>query len=195
VFHLNSLDQVGDGSGDYLVSARHLDAVLRIDRASGDLDWILGSLPPTAPNKSGAPRLAIVNDPLGGPRRPHDAQMSGNLLTLFDNRTDTGEPARAVAYEIDALAGTATLVWQIEQPDGLSSPGLGSNRVAADGSVLVDWGGGLQPVFEEFDADRNTIMRITQIDGGVSYRIVKEPPSSFSAATLRASAGGLAEGP
>ena len=93
VFHLNSLDQIADGSGDYLVSARHLDAVFRIDRSTGDLDWILGSLPPATPNKSGADRLTILDDPLGGPRRPHDARMVGNVLTLFDNRTDTGEPS------------------------------------------------------------------------------------------------------
>ena len=114
---------------------------------------------------------------------------------LFDNRTDTSEPARAVAYAIDELAGTATMLWQIDEPQGRSSAGLGSNRVSADGSVLVDWGGGLQPMFEEFDADHNSIMRISQIGGGNSYRIVKEPPRSFSAALLRATAGGIAEGP
>ena len=41
----------------------------------------------------------------------------------------------------------------------------------------------------------SSVMRITQVDGGVSYRIVKEPPGSFSAATLRATAGGVAEAP
>ncbi len=33
VFHLNSIDRMPDG--DYVVSARHLDAVFRVDRASG----------------------------------------------------------------------------------------------------------------------------------------------------------------
>ncbi len=195
VFHLNSLSVADDGSGDYLVSARHLDAVLRIDRASGDLDWILGSLPPGAPNKDGATRLTIVNDPLGGPRRAHDARMTGNVLTLLDNRTDTGQAARAVAYEIDESAGTATLLWQIRAPQRVSSLGLGSNRVAADGSVLVDWGAGVQPMFEEFDDQLDAVMRITQVDGGQAYRIIKERPSAFSASVLRATAGGFAESP
>ena len=116
-------------------------------------------------------------------------------VTLLDNRTDTGQPARAVAYEIDESAGTATLLWQIDAPQGVSSLGLGSNRLAADGSVLVDWGAGVQPMFEEFDDQLDAVMRITQVDGGQAYRIVKEQPSAFSASTLRATAGGFAESP
>jgi hypothetical protein len=193
-FHLNSLGVVDDGSGDYVVSARHLDAVFRVDRASGDLAWILGSLPADTPNKVGAQRLTILDDPLDGPRRPHDARLTGDVLTLFDNRTDTGQPARAVAYRIDTVAGTATLLWQIDDPEGRSSAGLGSTLVASDGSVLVLWGG-LQPMIEEYDADHINVMRMTQIGGGVSYRVVKEPPSAFSAAVLRATAGGAAESP
>jgi hypothetical protein len=193
-FHLNSLGLVGDGSGDYVVSARHLDAVFRIDRDTGDVSWILanpaGDTSPPDPR-----RLEIVDDPLDGPRRPHDARLNGDVLTLFDNRTDTGEPARAVAYRIDEAAGTATLLWQIDEPGGRSSMGLGSARVAADGSVLVDWGALLQPMFEEFDADGTSLLRISQLDGGSSYRIVKEPASAFSAAVLRATAGGTADAP
>ena len=192
-FHLNSLGLVDDGSGDYIVSGRHIDAVFRVDRSSGDLAWILGSLPPTAPQKSGAPRLTIVDDPLGGPVRPHDARMTGDIVTMFDNRTDTGQPARAVAYRVDAAAGTATLLWQIDEPQGRSSVGLGSNRVQTDGSVLVTWGGGLQPMIEEYDAAHELVMRITQVDGGVTYRTVKEPLGSFSPAVLRANAGGAAD--
>jgi hypothetical protein len=121
--------------------------------------------------------------------------MDGNVLTLFDNRTDTDQPARAVAYEIDETSSTATLLWQIDEPGGRSSPGLGVNRVAPDGSVLVDWGGLVQPMFEEFAADGTSLMRITQVGGGASYRIVKEPAGAFNAAVLRATAGGVAESP
>ena len=31
-FHLNSLQRVADGTGDYVVSARHMDSVFRVDR-------------------------------------------------------------------------------------------------------------------------------------------------------------------
>jgi hypothetical protein len=201
VWHLNSLDRVDDG--DYVASARHLDAVFRINRSDGDPDdgeveWVLG--PPLTDAMIGHlplgtvqalrdRRLTIVDDPLGGPRRPHDARLDGNILTLLDNRTATGQPARVVAYEIDATAGTATLVSSIATSSGSSSFGLGAYRVAADGSSLVTWGQGPVPLFEEFDANRRSVLRFFQ-EGGYSYRITKEPLSTFSAAVLRATAGG-----
>jgi hypothetical protein len=196
VWHLNSLDGV-DG-GDYVASARHLDAVFRIDRGTGDVEWVLGppltddmvaGLDPVTVQALRDRRLEIVGDPLGGPRRPHDARLNGNVLTLLDNRTATGQPARAVTYRIDTTAGTATLISSIVTSSGSSSFGLGAYRVAADGSSLVTWGNGPVPLFEEFDANRTSVLRFFQ-EGGYSYRITKEPLSKFSAAVLRATAGG-----
>jgi len=195
IYHLNSLQRVGDGSGDYVVSARHMDNVFRVDRATGSIDWVLGQVASDSPQATKDRRLDIIGDARGGPRRPHDARLNGDVLTMFDNRTDTGEPARAVAYRIDVGAGTATLLWEIEQPAGLTSVGLGSNRVASDGSVLISWGGAIQPVFGEYRADGEPIMEITQVSGGNAYRILKEPPSAFSRDLLRSSAGGSIDMP
>lgn len=187
VWHLNALDRLPNG--DYVATARHLDAVFRISRATGDVEWILSPLPTSTPNKSGAQRLTIVGDPLGGPRRPHDARLNGDILTLLDNRTATGQPARAVTYRIDTVAGTATMISSITTSSGSPSFGLGAYRVAPDGSSLVTWGQGPVPLFEEFNAGRQSVLRFFQ-DGGWSYRITKEPISKFSASVLRATAGG-----
>jgi hypothetical protein len=194
VWHVNGLSAIADGSGDYLVTARHLDAAFRIDRATKAIDWILGSLPIGAPQKSGAPRLQILNDPLGGPRRPHHAQLTGNVLTLFDNRTDTGQPSRAVAYRIDAAAKTATLLWSIQAPGGETAFGLGSVELTGDGSTVVGWGP-VQPMIQEFDAARRLLMEIRQVPGGAIYRVDKEPKSAWSVNQLRLAAGGTAEAP
>lgn len=187
VWHFNSLDRVDDG--DYVVSARHMDAVFRIDRDTDAVEWILGPPLPGVVNPGGAPRLTIVDDPLGGPRRPHDARLAGDLLTMLDNRTATGDPARVVTYRIDAGAGTATLVSSITTSSGSSSFGLGAFRVASDGSSLVTWGNGPTPMIEEFDAGGTSVLRFRQ-DGGFTYRTTKAPLSAFSAAVLRATAGG-----
>ena len=195
VFHLNSLQRVDDGTGDYVVSGRHLDAVFRVDRASGEVDWVLSSLPAGGDYEIDKPRLEIVGDPRGGPRRPHDARLNGDVLTMFDNRTGTGQPARAVAYRIDAAAGTATLLWQIEQEAGLTSDSLGSTRITPAGTVVVSWGGAIQPVFGEYTTDGRPLIEITQVAGGNSYRFVEEPPSAFSRDLLRAAAGGTMDMP
>jgi hypothetical protein len=190
LIHINSIDVQPDG--DYVVSARHLDNVFRVDRATGGIDWILrGSPVPTVPRPDDV--LTIVGDPLNGPLRPHDARLEGDVLTMFDNRTETGGPARAVAYRIDPTARTATLLWQITEPLGRPSNATGSVRVQPDGAVLVDWGLPLQPMFEEFDAFGNSIMRISQLPFGNSYRIIKYSPGDFNRGVLRAKAGGTLE--
>ncbi len=186
-YHINSIDR--SAGGDYVVSARHLDAVFHIDRASGDVGWVLSSEPLV--NNDGAPQLQILGDPFNGPRRPHDARFdeATNVLTMFDNRTSTGgEPARAVAYEIDEAAGTATLLWQIDEPSGRSSSSLGSVRVGPDGSRLVNWGGLLQPMFNEFDATGELMLSIEESPSGRAYRIVKYTPDAFDVESLRSGA-------
>lgn len=204
VWHLNGLDRLPDG--DYLATARHLDAVFRVNRAvtpggpdDGKVEWVLGptltdemlaTVSPGRAQELRERRLTIVGDPLGGPRRPHDARLNGDVLTLLDNRTATNEPARAVAYEIDATARTATLLWSIPTASGSSSFGLGGVRVLDDGATLVTWGNGPVPLAEEFDAGRTSVLRFFQDGGGFTYRVTKEPSSAFSAAVLRATAGG-----
>lgn len=190
VFHVNSLQRLGDG--DYLVSSRHVDAAMRIDRTTGEILWSVGAEPPTGPGPDPMRRLTIVGDPLGGPRRPHDARLASGVLTLFDNRTATGQPARVVAYRVDESAGTATWLWQADDSLGRSSQGLGSARLQPDGAAVVAWGG-LQPMFEELAADHTRLMAIAQEPAGNSYRIVKVPLGQFDVGVLRSSAGGNLE--
>jgi hypothetical protein len=99
-----------------------------------------------------------------------------------------------VAYRIDTVAKTATMLWEIRDPQGRASGGLGSVRVQPDSSIVVAWGG-LQPMFQEFGPDRVSRMTITSDSQHLSYRIVKYPQSTFSATTLRSTAGGSAQTP
>ncbi len=192
--HFNGLQYIDDGSGDYLVTARHLDSAFRstVTPETETSCWTVGGRPFTAGN-----HLTIVGDPFGGPKRPHDARLDGDVLTMFDNRTGMNQPSRAVAYRIDDRPGvrTATLLWEIPQESGLTGGTLGSVGVAADGSVLVGWGAPIQPMFTEYDANRKLIMSIRQAPFGYSYRIVKYPVGDFDVNTLRANAGGAPVGP
>jgi hypothetical protein len=201
VSHINAIDRMPDG--DYVVTTRHLDAVFRVDRSSptGAIDWVLGGPIPSAltpPLGRPAP-LTVVGDPYGGPKRPHDARFDpvGNVLTMFDNQAGvSGRFPRAVAYEINVAAGTATMLWEIRN-GVIGGDTLGSVRQAG-GSVLIGWGAGLQPMIEElaWDGTRFTrLMAIGQRDSGSSYRTVKYPPSDFDINVLRANAGSTAQPP
>lgn len=211
-FHINSLYRIEEPncepSCDYLISVRHMDAVVRVDRASGGVDWILSSTltspDPSTPNIRGeprndAPRLKIVGDPLNGPLRMHDARLVGDRLTLHDNRTASGgQPARFVEYRIDTNGDpstwTATLVRSINAPFGLSSGSVGSARPAEDGSVLMGWGA-MRPAFVEYAADSVTELLRINVPDASPYRIVKYGPDDFDADGLRATAGSNAEPP
>lgn len=57
-FHCNSIERTP--SGDLLVSARHLDAVFLVSRATGKILWKLGGVPQ---NKDGAQILELQDDP------------------------------------------------------------------------------------------------------------------------------------
>ena len=203
VFHINAIDRQTDG--DYVVTVRHMDGVFRVNRvanvehADGDVEWTLGTPPANNPRPAGpqAPRLRIVGDPFGGPKRPHDARLNGNVLTMLDNQVGTGRPSRAVAYTIDTsnpADPTATLLWEIRNavPGGAT---LGSARQTPDGSVVVNWGAGLQPFLEEFAPNGTRLMSVGLAFGGNSYRTVKYPPADFDVNQLRATAGGSVVAP
>jgi hypothetical protein len=193
VFHINAIDRV-DSDGDYIVTVRHMDGVFRVDYPSGNVLWTLGT--PAATD--GAPQLRIIgDDEYNGPRNPHDARLNGDVLTLFDNRAQTGQRSRAVAYRIDTsnpADPTATLIWEFRNRAPFTGDTLGSVQQTAD-SVLVNWGAGLQPLIEELALDGSTLMSIGLPGGGNSYRTLKYPTTDFDAATLRATAGGLVTSP
>ena len=121
IIHMNSVEDDGDG---IIFSARHLDAVYRIDKASGDIDWKLGG---TTTNKS----LTVSNDPLGSNpfSGQHDARrLPDGTVTVHDNETNPNRPPRAVRYQIDPNAMTAKLVESVSDSQVQSSLCCGSAR-------------------------------------------------------------------
>lgn len=142
--HPNSLHV--DPDGDYLVSFRNLDAVVLVDRDTGEIRWRLGG------KRSD---FTFLDDPLGGFSGQHDARFlpDGRLL-LFDNGTlHTPPTSRAVEYELDEGARTARRVWEhrvdqfnaytgsaVRDAEGTTWVGASMfgvvQRVARDGAVL-----------------------------------------------------------
>jgi hypothetical protein len=172
-----------------------MDGVFRVNRnadpqhAEGEVEWTLGT-----PELAGAKRLDIIGDPWDGPKRPHDARLEGDVLTMFDNQAGVpGRVPRAVAYRIDEAAGTATMLWEFRNP----APGgatLGSTQQTAD-SVVINWGAGQQPFLEERAFDGRRLMAVGLPNSGNSYRTIKYPPADFDVNVLRQYAGGAVASP
>ena len=105
VIHMNSIQY--DGNGGIIWSARDLDAVYRIDMASGTITWKLGgSATPQSLTVFGNRYAAVFSG-------QHDARLLPNgRLTVQDNATLDGPQVRAVEFALDLSRKTATLVQQ-----------------------------------------------------------------------------------
>jgi Arylsulfotransferase (ASST) len=184
IFHCNSIDVGADGN--LLVSARHLNAVFMIDRATDTVVWKMGGV---AYNKDGAQLIQIQGDPETSFNRQHDArrQPNGNI-SLFDDHSDGTAPARGVEYAIDFSSGIATVAWQYQ--GSASSAAMGSCRRYADGNTVIGWGtfaGGL--VLSEVDSLGHDVLDISFSSGDASYRAVKVTEAMVDLNKLRETAG------
>lgn len=169
-FHMNSIEE--DGNGGLIVSFRHLDAVLRIRKSDGSIDWKLSGSPSDR-------TLTVIGDgdwpalPLSG---QHDARVQPDgTITIFDNGGGKPRLARATRWRIDRVQRTATLVESITGPG--SSSALGSaRRNPADGSWVISWGAGL-PYVRAYDSRHRQLFGIGSGASGYAYRAAPVYPS------------------
>lgn len=179
VVHINSAE-VTDGA--VVVSMRHTDGVYKIDRGTGDIVWKLGGT--TTPES-----LTVVDDPLGA--NPlggqHDARiLADGTLTMHENGQTLDRPPRAVRYEIDESAGTATLLESVSDPDVPAAICCGSARRSDSGSWVMSWGGlgPTQHPVSEFTAGGARTFKLS-FPGTFSYRAHPVPFGDLSRSDLR----------
>ena len=146
--HANGLAH--DPNDDSLVvTIRHQDCVIKIDRQSGALKWILG-----APDRWNEPWAAKLLKPVGKPDwfwHPHDPSfLKDGSLMLFDNGESGAVPptprrnldslvSRAIAYRLDEGAGTCEPVWSFEGPYSMYVSG--AVELPQTGNIFVTFGG------------------------------------------------------
>jgi hypothetical protein len=181
VYHLNSMEPTG---GDLLLSFRHLDAVYRINKSSGDILWKLsGTHRPES--------LTVVGDPIfdsgsefGG---QHDArELSDGTITVHDNgyQWSVRRKPRAVRYRIDTTAKTATLVEQVTDPGTTTAGCCGSARKLPGGDWVADWG--QNDGIRELTAGGALVFGLTWDNSLFSYRAHPVLPGAVSRTALRA---------
>lgn len=144
-----------DGDGHWLATFRHLDAVLKINRGSGAVDWILGG----TCDQFGLTSTQRFTS-------PHDARRaSDGRLTLYDVGV-AGVASRALAFALDETAHTVTS-FNAYTTDAHSGYNLGSVQTFASGRVLVGWG-----EFNGFDTD---VTEYDQTTGALSFQLTLLP--------------------
>ncbi|HKP92065.1 MAG TPA: arylsulfotransferase family protein [Thermoleophilaceae bacterium] len=130
--HVNSVEPDGDG---FVFSARHVDAVYRVDRSTGRIDWKLGGTHTARSLTLAGPHPTPV---FSG---QHDARLwTDGTLTVHDNASHADRPPSAFRYRIDPAKRTARLVETVVNPNVKFSLALGGARKLPGGNWVVGWG-------------------------------------------------------
>jgi hypothetical protein len=122
------------GDDTVILSLRHQDWILRIDRATGEIVWRLGD--------EGDFTLAEGSRWFFHPHSP-EWQSDGTLL-LYDNAIgDPNPPAegsrsRAVRFELDQTAMTAAVVWEDDEEPFLAPIAGDADRMPNDHILVLD---------------------------------------------------------
>jgi hypothetical protein len=178
IYHWNSVEPDGDG---YVLSFRHLDAVYRIDRGTGAIDWKLGGV-------SRPESLTVVGDPLSAVSTfcgQHDARvLVDGTLTVFDDGSGCSRPSRDVRFAIDDTARTARLLKDLRDSYGANSFCCGSTRRLLAGGWVSQWGN--NSYLTEQTGTGVSVFKLSFTPGLFSYRANPVLPGELSPAALRA---------
>ncbi|WP_374455186.1 aryl-sulfate sulfotransferase [Nocardioides sp.] len=194
--HLNSMQVMHDGN--LLLSFRHLNQVMKINRTTGEVIWRLGG------RRSD---FTFDDDPLAGPCAQHTArELANGDIQIFDNGSGQtslqNEPlcpnpdgagpydpdvqvfrphSRVTVYRLDEAAGEASLVQSHEvgafsqfagSAQRLGGGSLTDNILVGTNNASLVPGGGDAPDATELDADGNVVWSLTS-PGYATYRAAR----------------------
>lgn len=160
--HANSLTFDSDTS--FLLSCRHFDEIVKIDRRTGDIIWRLGGK---------HNQFAFVNDTLRF-SHPHTIRKleNGDIL-IFDNGNLHNPPFTSVVeYQLDEQAMTATLVRRQCHDPEVYTDHSGGQMMLSNGNLLVYWGEA-SPSFTEYHPDGSVAIEMDYSDQSFSNRVAK----------------------
>lgn len=133
--HGNAIEE--DLDGGLLLSFRNLNAIYKINRVTGQMEWSLGG-------KSSS--FTFSND--AGFSGQHDIRRlpNGNI-SLFDNGNMAAPPkvSRAVEYSLDTVQWVATKVWEYKFDPGFLSVAMGNHQTTENRLHLVNYGLNFRP--------------------------------------------------
>ena len=164
--HMNSIEV--DTDGNLVLSSRNMSEVTKISRMTGEIIWRLGGK-----NND----FAIMNDPENGISYQHDARSHGNgRYTIFDNGNYHSTPvSRAIEYDIDTVAMTATLVWEYRHDPLRHTPWMGNAQRLPNGNTLIGWADASLPKITEVRPDGTKAYELDFVDQAVCYRAFRFP--------------------
>jgi hypothetical protein len=155
-----------DTDGNLLISSRHMDEITKIDRSTGNIIWRLGG-------KNN--EFTFINDSIGFSHQHAIRRLTNGNVTLFDNGNfHSPSFSRAVEYQLDETAKTATLVWQYRHTPDIYGSALGYVQRLENGNTLIGWGA-TNPSATEVRQNGSIVYEMTLATGEFSYRAYRFP--------------------
>jgi hypothetical protein len=192
LIHANAFDV--DANGNILLSMRHLSSIIKIDRQTGNIDWILGGK---------QNQFTFINEnPSNSPNYfsfQHNVKIQPNGdITLFDNGNQhSPEYSRGVEYTLDEQNMTATLVWEYRHTPDIYAYAMGTVQKLTNGNTIIGWGiasSAGAPILTEIKPDNTTALEISLPAGQMSYRSYKFPWTSEIPEAKVTPVGGILQG-
>jgi len=167
--HTNSLMAIDDD--DFYVSAKNIDAILKVDRSDGSIVWQLNGRNGDFTHPDGSAVWRAVND-LDLFSHSHMSHLWDGGMVVFDNGDLSHNPpfSRAVEYEFDEDARTVEQVWQYVDPQHRWTGAMGDVRKLDNGNYLIAWSS-LEYV-NEVTPEGETVWQIEMSDVGTFARVV-----------------------
>lgn len=176
-FHINSIDQLADGTT--LISARNTWALYQLNTTTGQVGLRVGGKRSNVKLLDGAATAF-----------QHDATVQANgTVSVFDNGAvpKVHPQSRAIFLSVDPRAHTDTLLARYEHPKRLSSGSQGSMQTLPGDSVFVGWGS--QPYFSEFSSGGQLLYDAHWHGSYQTYRAYRLPWTGTPAAPPAIAAG------
>lgn len=124
----NALDYDAEDDAYYL-GMRNFSSIAKIDRQSGECEWVLGTHGSTFEFADGSARFL----------HQHQFQLDGDRIVLMDNDGSIGTESRVLEYELDFENQIATEVWSYTAEPPVYTFVLGETTRLSDGRILVNW--------------------------------------------------------
>ena len=152
--HANVLS-FNESSNEYSIGLRNLNAIVRIDRATGET---LGVFSPDHSTLLGDGQFQVWQ---------HGFQwLSESGLLLFDNGSKDIEDSRAVEFEIDWQDNSVEQVWEHRTSPTSYTFVLGDVRRMSNGDTLIAWGD--QGRMDRVTPNGDVVWSLT-VDGKLGY--------------------------
>ena len=169
--HVNAIDL--DHDGNILISSRHLCEITKIDRQTGEIIWRLGG----KQNQFTFFNENPANDPTYFTYQHSVRKLQNGNIIMFDNgNLHPVQASRAVEYELDEKAMTATLVWEYRHNPDVFAPSRGSVQRLPNGNTMIGWGSapnGGYPQATEVTPDKEIVFEMSVPAGMNSFGVYR----------------------